>query len=497
METQLKIEKFLKNQYLESTLEKDLKIKDIDFKKLNTKLFKTLEENKDSLIKLFNNYKTDLSNKNKEDLSINLILNTSEEFFISIIFGRLLRILSNNERFNENTNSVNVYIDLGEDLINNYLLYLYKLSKTKESFSIWKKSNKNMVEYFKDSTVKLKLGSLLIEWLITLNLLEPKVITISRTEKHNILIAGSNIKELLSKNNIPLLHLPNKLPMIVPPKPYKKIIKNNKEIEVLGGYLLNDIEYTDNLILNNWELAVETKILKKKNIIYDMVNNISSVAYKINTQVLDFIINNYKKFNLVIDPDYEHPLTKKTKLTSYDKKELESFHSKRNLEQNILGIATLFKDIQKFYIPIRLDFRGRLNCISEYLNYQGTELAKALLLFSKEEKVKLTNIESINFLKIFGANCFGNKLDKASFLDRINWVDNNINNIENFENGILISKAENKLLFIAFCFEFSNYLNSLKNNLAYFITHLPIQLDASCNGFQHLTFLIGDLALSE
>jgi len=134
--------------------------------------------------------------------------------------------------------------------------------------------------------------------------------------------------------------------------------------------------------------------------------------------------------------------------------------------------------------------------MTEYLNYQGSELAKSLLLFSKGEKVYKTDIESINFLKIFGANCFGNKLDKASFLDRIKWVEDNIENIKKFDNGILISKSENKLLFISFCFEFNNYLNSLRENLPYFITHLPVQLDASCNGFQHLTFLIGDLALS-
>jgi len=132
--------------------------------------------------------------------------------------------------------------------------------------------------------------------------------------------------------------------------------------------------------------------------------------------------------------------------------------------------------------------------MTEYLNYQGSELAKSLLLFSKGEKVYKTDIESINFLKIFGANCFGNKLDKASFLDRIKWVEDNIENIKKFDNGILISKSENKLLFISFCFEFNNYLNSLRENLPYFITHLPVQLDASCNGFQHLTFLIGDLA---
>jgi len=230
-----------------------------------------------------------------------------------------------------------------------------------------------------------------------------------------------------------------------------------------------------------------------------MVNNISSVSYKINIQVLDFILNNYRKYNLLIDDDFEHPLTKKQKLTTSEKKELESFFflSKKTLEQNILGLAVLFRNISNFYIPIRLDFRGRLNCMTEYLNYQGSELAKALLLFSKGEKVYKTDITAINFLKIFGANCFGNKLDKASFLDRIKWVEDNIENIKNFDNGILISKAENKSLFISFCFEFNNYLNSLEYDLSYFITHLPIQLDASCNGFQHLTFLIGELALSE
>ena len=68
--------------------------------------------------------------------------------------------------------------------------------------------------------------------------------------------------------------------------------------------------------------------------------------------------------------------------------------------------------------------------------------------------------------------------------------------IINFQNGNLITKAENKLLFIAFCFEYNNFLNSLKNNENYFLTHLPIQLDASCNGFQHLTLLIRDTKLA-
>ena len=62
-------------------------------------------------------------------------------------------------------------------------------------------------------------------------------------------------------------------------------------------------------------------------------------------------------------------------------------------------------------------------------------------------------------------------------------------NIINFENGILISKAENKLLFVTFCFEFRKYIHALNKGQEYFISNLPLQFDASCNGIQHLAAL--------
>lgn len=66
---------------------------------------------------------------------------------------------------------------------------------------------------------------------------------------------------------------------------------------------------------------------------------------------------------------------------------------------------------------MRLYYRGRLYCIVEYLNYQNIELAKSLLEFSVGEKVYLNKSSSfgndaIKNLKLFGANCYGNKLDK-------------------------------------------------------------------------------------
>jgi hypothetical protein len=44
--------------------------------------------------------------------------------------------------------------------------------------------------------------------------------------------------------------IPRRLPMIVKPKDYSRIIINGETREILGGYLLNDEKYTDPLIID-------------------------------------------------------------------------------------------------------------------------------------------------------------------------------------------------------------------------------------------------------
>lgn len=81
-------------------------------------------------------------------------------------------------------------------------------------------SKENIFNYFKDSTIRLNLGSLLIGWLIELKLLKNKLKRISKTEKHNILIAVSKLEDFLPKDNIPFLHIPNKISMKIQPKTF-------------------------------------------------------------------------------------------------------------------------------------------------------------------------------------------------------------------------------------------------------------------------------------
>jgi hypothetical protein len=56
-----------------------------------------------------------------------------------------------------------------------------------------------------------------------------------------------------------------------------------------------------------------------------MVNSVNSVAFKINENVLNFILANNHKYNFFTDSNYKHPLSFKDKLTKTQAEELEAF----------------------------------------------------------------------------------------------------------------------------------------------------------------------------
>src|SRR5271156_3370894 len=162
----------------------------------------------------------------------------------------------------------------------------------------------------------------------------------------------------------------------------------------------------------------KSSIIQDENLVYELVNNISSVGFKINKDVFDFVSTYDMKYVLLLNKDKNTLLTK-NKLTKSEKVKLESFLSQFVQQENILGLAEVLSNLHEFFIPVRVDFRGRMNCVVDYLNYQSSELAKSLLLFSKPEKILKSDTRAINYFKAYGANCYGNKLDKKSWNDRV------------------------------------------------------------------------------
>ena len=354
----------------------------------------------------------------------------------------------------------------------------------------WKEDNKqfgSILDGDYEDSFYSKLGTKLIDILIASETIYLKL-SWNQALEHRFNALMIKDKQLMSsKTRQKVMDIPPRLPMIHSPKLY-----TDKD---LGGYLLNDDKYAEELIINKAAYKCSSNI-STNNEIYNMANNLSIIPFKINTDLLDYLSINWKKHNLLLDSYAKHKFSDLEKKTKYQHSVLSSHNSKVVLQENILGIAEFFRKFSKIYFPIRLDQRGRIYCTPTYLNYQSNELSKALLLLSEPGIISKNNLNSISFIKAYGANCYGGQISKGSIKAKQDWVDRNLSDILNYDNGILLSKAKDKLLFLAFCMEFERFYNfTTDENQMLFYSYLPIQLDATCNGFQHMALLSNEETL--
>jgi DNA-directed RNA polymerase len=148
-----------------------------------------------------------------------------------------------------------------------------------------------------------------------------------------------------------------------------------------------------------------------------MINNISSVPFKINLELLEYIQLNNEKHGFLINANIPHKYENISKRTVIQESEYKAHNSKIVLEQTILDIVEFYKNYSNIYFPVRSDQRGRLYCMPHYFNYQGNDLSKALILFTEPGYINKQDMVSINYLKLYGANCYG--LSKKSNEDKI------------------------------------------------------------------------------
>lgn len=148
-------------------------------------------------------------------------------------------------------------------------------------------------------------------------------------------------------------------------------------------------------------------------------------------------------------------------------------------------------------------------------------MARSLLLFKHGQ---VLNDLGLEHLKVYTANCYG--LDKLSYNKRLKWTNDNLDKIisgpescdgampyggvgvnlsdskyvfksllqpstTEFYNFIL--EANEALLFLSCCTELKNYFADPNR----FISRLPIYLDATCSGLQHLSAMISDTNLAK
>lgn len=294
------------------------------------------------------------------------------------------------------------------------------------------------------------------------------------------------------------------LPMVCKPKDWISIFE--------GGYISPYMR--KNKLIKNDDREYLIKLEKTDMpMVYDAINHLQSSEWQINRKLLAVVKALWEQGGNIakLPPRNDEelipfPYPEKLKNDIYTdnealvvgkwKRDTYEIH-KRNVRNRslrlstvqILDIAEKFQKYDKIWFPYQMDFRGRLYPMPVLLQPQGNDLAKSLLHFAEGKE---TDEHSINWLKIHGANLYG--YDKDSYEKRIEWVENKHSEIQSYAENPLENrgwaKADKPFQFLAFCFEYSEYLSNPKG----FKTHIPVLLDGTCNGLQHYSALLRDSA---
>lgn len=287
--------------------------------------------------------------------------------------------------------------------------------------------------------------------------------------------------------------------MIEPPKPWISLYS--------GGF--HSPRLTNSFIKTTAD-SKEFNFSKMKNTV-DAINRLQDTAWEINTDVLEVMqyafVNrlNWGKLPSPIEiaaVPYPFPDKKRSELDEDQLKIVKSwashkclqhdeFHSEvsRYLSLNrVLNEAKRFKDYDKIYFAYQVDFRGRVYPIAANLHPQGAKFVKPLLRFAEGKLIK-TDI-SKKYLALQGANTFGK--DKLRLDEKYIWVMANESKIFKSAQDPISEEfwktADEPWSFLAFCFEWKAYRTNPNTHLS----KIPVALDGSCNGLQHLSAMMRD-----
>ena len=271
-----------------------------------------------------------------------------------------------------------------------------------------------------------------------------------------------------------------------------------------GGYLTNELRRLTTL--------VRSAVPKKRHLLLlgsralTMLNRLQKVPYRINSRVLD-VANFCMERRISVGkfraeeptppppkPDPWESASEEDKL-NYRRTRTEIENRNSGLAQKnyrtteAVFVANKYKD-DVFWIPWSFDFRGRCYPIPTSLSPQGTDFDKSLIYFDEEGPVNEW------WLAFQVATTYG--LDKATMEDRIQWTRSNHEMISRIakdpEDTIPEwSEAEEPWCFLAAAIEYYQCIITKEKQTS----GLPVSVDATCSGLQHLSALALDKTAAE
>ena len=198
-------------------------------------------------------------------------------------------------------------------------------------------------------------------------------------------------------------------------------------------------------------------------------------------------------------------------------KERELKRQSKVIERKFINAKAKMLMGETFYQYISADYRGRLYYDEPFFNFQGSDISRGCLLFTEGKPINeggefwLAVHTAASYNQSYGVDEIPEwvtsdyksyledeglesiSVDKMTLQDRHNWTLNNIQWINECGQDILYQEdAEKPVAFLAACIEWHDYLHNEDH-----ISYLPIPVDGSNNGWQHLGAISKDTHTGE
>ena len=278
------------------------------------------------------------------------------------------------------------------------------------------------------------------------------------------------------------------LPMIVPPRPWKSLSG--------GGYLVTPLN-----LLKRQPTTRAKQLLKKADmtIVLSAVNAMQNTPYRINQKIYRYQRKAWDEGHLFFGlpahtvgqlPPRLADDADPRQITERKRERAAAFilnsriKGTRKIITLRLALCERLLDEPRFYFPHQLDHRGRAYPVPQLINAQSDDGGRSLLEFADGKPL---GERGAYWLAIHLANCYWKK-DKVSFEGRARWVNEHEREIIAFADNPFRphrfwDEADKPWMFLAACLEWKDFREQGPD----FLSHLPVSMDGTCNGYQHLS----------
>lgn len=333
--------------------------------------------------------------------------------------------------------------------------------------------------------------------------LAPVILMMNRPNKganrptKTVTIRPSFIEALVQEAGRASFMRPFYMPMVISPNPW--VAGGNR---LVGGYISLRADGLKVLQADHAPTEGHTRVEDISEAQLNALNKLQSVPWAINNYVLETAIAAFRGDvgPLPYEPDWPIPdrlsdavwevMTKEERTAHMTGRALAYSHNFKQGEAKLahtraLSVAEMFKAESQIYFPHAMDYRTRVYPIPQDLHPQGPDMVKALLMFGT---AKALGSRGLVWLEQHAANTYG--LDKADRITQQTWTALNWDRImlvgeDPWLDSEFWEAADEPWQFLAAAHEL--YQAYKLSNPTEYMCALPVSVDGSCNGLQHLS----------